>query len=137
MSIESQMRFLGQKFFEADGLTQAIFQARFFNSDGNVMPLVGELVDDGFDSIDPLERADNMRLSELKVRCGDKITLMGGITREIGMMMPKESTQHIEQIVKEAGPYGLIVNCGAGVPPEMSLENFMHYSSTIEKFRRL
>lgn len=107
------------------------------HSDGNVMPLVEEFVDVGFDSIDPLEPADNMTLSELKARYGGKITLMGGITREIGTMLPHEIDKHIEQVVKDAGPYGLILNCGAGVPSEMSLENFMHYSNTIEKFRRL
>jgi len=107
------------------------------HSDGNVMSLVGEFVDDGFDSIDPLEPADSMRLSEIKARYGDKITLMGGITREIGTMKLQEVDRHIEQIVKDAGPYGFILNCGAGVPPEMSLENFMHYSSVIQKFRRL
>jgi len=106
------------------------------HSDGNVMSLVEEFVDNGFDSIDPLEPEDNMKLSELKTRYGDKVTLMGGITRKIGTMLPQEIYQHIGQIVKEAGPYGLILNCGAGVPSEMSLENFMHYSGAIEKFRR-
>ncbi len=106
------------------------------HSDGNVMSLVEEFVDNGFDSIDPLEPEDNMKLLELKTRYGDKVTLMGGITRKIGTMPPQEIYQHIGQIVKEAGPYGLILNCGAGVPSEMSLENFMHYSCAIEKFRR-
>jgi len=107
------------------------------HSDGNVMSLVGEFVDDGFDSIDPLGPADNMKLSELKAQYGDKITLMGGITREIGTMTSREIDRHIEQVVEDAGPHGLILNCGAGIPPEMSLENFLHYSSIIEKFRRL
>jgi len=42
-SIESRMRFFGQKFFEADGLTQAIFQTGFFNSDIINLPIVGFL----------------------------------------------------------------------------------------------
>ena len=107
------------------------------HSDGNVMPLFGEFVDVGFDSVDPLEPADSMRLSELKTLYGEKVTLMGGITREIGRMTPEEIEQHIQQIVGDAGPYGLIFNCGGGIPPEMSLEGFMHYSAAVEKFRKL
>jgi len=107
------------------------------HSDGNVMSLVGEFVDSGFDSVDPLEPADNMRLGELKTRYGDRITLMGGITREIGTMTAQQIDQHVQQVVRDGGPYGLILNCGGGIPPEMSLENFMHYSAAVEKYRRL
>jgi len=107
------------------------------HSDGNVMSLVGEFVDSGFDSLDPLEPADNMRLAELKTRYGDRITMMGGITREIGTMTPQQIEQHIQQVVRDAGPYGLVLNCGGGIPPEMSLKNFMHYSAALEKYRRL
>jgi len=107
------------------------------HSDGNVMSLIGEFVDSGFDSVDPLEPADNMRLAELKTRYGDRITLMGGITREIGTMTAHQIDQHVQQVVRDGGPYGLILNCGGGIPPEMSLENFMHYSAAVEKYRRL
>jgi uroporphyrinogen-III decarboxylase len=106
------------------------------HSDGNVMSLVGEFVDVGFDSVDPLDPADNMGLSELKARYGERTTLMGGITRGIGTMTPQEIYQHIQQIVRDAGPYSLILNCGGGIPPEMPLENLMHYFITIEKLRR-
>jgi len=107
------------------------------HSDGNTMPLFGDFVDVGFDSVDPLEPADNMVLRVLKTQYGEKVTLMGGITREIGRMAPHEVERHIQQIVRDAGPYGLIFNCGGGIPPEMSLEGFMHYSASIRKFRSL
>lgn len=106
------------------------------HSDGNVMSLIGEFVDVGFDSVDPLEPADNMKLSELKTKYGDRITLMGGITRDIGRMTPREIDQHIQQVIRDAGPYGLILNCGGGLPPEMSLGSLVHYIETIEKLRR-
>jgi uroporphyrinogen-III decarboxylase len=108
----------------------------FLHSHGNVMPLVGEFVDDGFDSFDPFDPSDNMHLPELKSLYGDRITLTGGITKQIGTMTPEEINQHIEQIVKTAGPNGLILECGGGIPPEMTLEHFMHYSAAIERFRR-
>jgi uroporphyrinogen-III decarboxylase len=109
----------------------------FFHSHGNVMSLVREFVDDGFDSLDPFDPTDNMQLSELKSLCGDSITLTGGITKQIGTMSKQEIDQHIKQIVATAGPYGVILNCGGGIPPEMTLDSFMHYSDTIERYRKV
>jgi len=108
----------------------------FLHSHGNVMPLVGEFVDDGFDSLDPLDPADNMRLHEVKSIFGERITLTGGITKLIGTYTHEQISQHIEDIVKTAGPNGLILNCAGGIPPEMKLESFVHYSESLEKHRR-
>jgi uroporphyrinogen decarboxylase len=108
----------------------------FLHSHGNVMSLVDEFVDDGFDSLDPFDPDDNMPLRELKHLYGDRITLTGGITKRIGNMTPKEIDEHIEALVKTAGPNGFILECGGGIPPEMKLGNFMRYSEAIEKFRR-
>ena len=109
----------------------------FLHSHGNVMSLAGEFVDDGFDSLDPLDPADNMHLSELKSMYGDRITLTGGITKQIGTMSHEQISNHIEEIVRIAGPKGLILNCAGGIPPEMTLESFVHYSASVERFRRL
>jgi uroporphyrinogen-III decarboxylase len=109
----------------------------FLHSHGNVMSLVGEFVDVGFDSFDPFDPADNMPLSELKRLYGSRITLTGGITRQIGNMTPEQIGQHLQQIVSTAGPNGLILECGGGIPPEMTIGNYMEYSSAIEKCRRL
>jgi uroporphyrinogen-III decarboxylase len=108
----------------------------FLHSHGNVMSLVVEFVDDGFDSLDPLDPTDSMSIAEVKSQWGDKITLTGGITKQIGTMPPEEIDKHIEQAVKKAGPDGFILNCGGGIPPEMTLEGFTRYSVAIEKFRR-
>jgi len=106
------------------------------HSHGNVMSLVGEFVDAGFDSLDPLDPTDNMRLSEVKSSWGDKITLTGGITKQIGSLTAEAIDKHLEDVVKAAGPTGFILDCGGGIPPEMTLQSFMHYSAAIEKFRR-
>jgi uroporphyrinogen decarboxylase len=106
------------------------------HSDGNVMTLVGEFVDNGFDSLDPLEPADNMNLAELKAKYGDRITLMGGITRNIGTMTTEQIENHIRQVIRDGGPHGLILNCGGGIPPEMRLESLMGYCTAVQKYRR-
>ena len=40
-SIESQLKFLGEKFFEADPFTKSMFQAKFMHSDIINLPIVG------------------------------------------------------------------------------------------------
>ena len=107
------------------------------HSDGNVMSLVGEFVDNKFDSLDPLEPADNMNLAELKAKYGDRITLMGGITRGIGTMTTEQIENHVQQVIRDGGPCGLILNCGGGIPPEMRLESLMSYRAAVEKHRKV
>lgn len=110
----------------------------FLHSHGNVMPLFKDLVDAGFDSIDPLDPADNMDLARLKTGFGEKVTLMGGITRDIGVMSAEQLQKHIEDRARIGQPGGgYILMCAGGVPPEMSLGNFNLYLRSIEKYRRL
>ena len=106
------------------------------HSDGNVMSLVEEFVDNGFDSLDPIEPEDNMNLAELKTKYGDRIMLMGGITRNIGTMTPEQIENHIKQVIRDGGPRGLVLNCGGGIPPEMHLESLMGYSASVQRHRR-
>jgi uroporphyrinogen-III decarboxylase len=109
----------------------------FLHSHGNVMSLVGEFVDAGFDSLDPLDSADNMRLSEVKSKYGNQIMLTGGITKQIGTMAPGEMSAHLGQVVRDAGPEGLILNCAGGIPPEMPLANYMHFATALEQVREI
>jgi uroporphyrinogen decarboxylase len=93
--------------------------------------------DNKFDSLDPLEPADNMNLAELKAKYGDRITLMGGITRDIGTMTTEQIENHVQQVIRAGGPCGLILNCGGGIPPEMRLERLMSYCAAVQKYRRV
>lgn len=107
------------------------------HSHGNIMPLLKDIVEIRPDSIDPLDPADGMKLAEVKEKYGDKICIMGGITRDIGRMSKNEIKEHIFNVFKCAGPNGFIAMCSGGVPPEMSLENFNYYRYIVEKARKL
>ncbi len=108
-----------------------------FHSHGNVMPLFKDFIDVGFDSIDPIDPADNMDLLKLKETYNDKITLMGGVTKNIGLMSIKEIEKHVLEIAKIGGKKSFILMSAGGVPPEMSLEKFNHYRYIIEKARKI
>jgi len=107
------------------------------HSHGNITLLFEDIAETGPDSIDPLDPADGMRLAEVKEKYGDRICIMGGITKSIGSMSKEEIREHVLSVFSCAGPRGFIAMSSGGVPPEMSLENFNYYSYVVEKARRL
>ena len=107
------------------------------HSHGNIMLLFEDIVETGPDSIDPLDPADGMKLAEIKEKYGDRICLMGGITKNIGTMSKAELREHVLNVFSNAGPRGYIAMSSGGVPAEMSLENFNYYNHLVEKTRRL
>ncbi len=107
-----------------------------FHSHGNIMPLFQDLVEVGFDSIDPLDSYDGMDFPALKKEFGEVITLKGGISCTIGQMNKEELKEHIGEAVKIGGDRRFILSGAGGVPPEMTLENFNHYRELIYKARR-
>jgi uroporphyrinogen decarboxylase len=107
------------------------------HSHGNIMLLLDDITETGADSIDPLDPADGIRLAEVKEKYGDRVCLMGGITKSIGMMSKDEIREHVQDVFRCAGPRGFIAMSSGGVPPEMSLENFNYYIYMVEKARRL
>ena len=49
------------------------------HSDGQIMSLMDDLVDMGLDGVHPIERKAGMSLQEMKVKYGDKLTLIGNV----------------------------------------------------------
>ncbi|MGC8777920.1 MAG: uroporphyrinogen decarboxylase family protein [Candidatus Caldatribacteriaceae bacterium] len=107
-----------------------------FHSHGNIMPLFSDMVEAGFDSIDPLDPYDHMDLKQLKEAFGDRVTLKGGISCTIGQMTPEELERHIQEVVHVGGERRFILSGAGGVPPEMSLANFNFYRQCIARARR-
>lgn len=107
------------------------------HSHGNIMPLLDDIVDVGFDSIDPLDPADGIDLQRVKERYGDKVCLMGGITRDIGRMPKEELAKHVREVFTTLGPIGFIACEAGGIPPEMTLESFNEYMKILQEVRKV
>ena len=107
------------------------------HSHGNIMPLLGEIVDTDPDSIDPLDIADNISVTEVKERYGNQICLMGGITKDIGRMTENETSKHIQDMVKICGSHGYIIGTAGGVPSEMTLSQLNVFKDAIDKARKM
>lgn len=98
----------------------------FFHSDGNIYPLIGDLIDVGVDALNPMQvSAVGMSPSNLKQRFGGRIVFWGGIdTQEL---LPKGRPEDVRQAVRDTlrtmgldGGYilGAVHNVQDDVPPE-------------------
>jgi len=67
--------------------------------DGNVMPIMEEIVGAGIDAFHPIERKANMSLSEMKRRYGDQITLIGNV--EASHLVPYGAYEEIDKQIRE------------------------------------
>ena len=74
-----------------------------------------------------------MDIGAIKEAFGDRITLMGGISRFIGDMPKEELRDHLEEVYRTGCPGGGFIPMEeGGVPKNMSRENFKFYL----KYRR-
>lgn len=74
--------------------------------DGCVREIMDDLVEVGFDEINPVDSSDNMMIEELKPAYGKRITLAGGFDRHLGRMAEKEFLEHIENVIGIGKPGG-------------------------------
>jgi uroporphyrinogen decarboxylase len=97
----------------------------FFHSCGNIVKLIGELVDAGVDIINPVQVSAIGDTAALKAKFGDKVSFWGGIDTQ--HVLPRGSTDDVRAEVRrrihDLGPGGGFVlaavhNIQADVPPQ-------------------
>jgi hypothetical protein len=108
----------------------------FFHSDGALTELVGDLVDIGFDVINPIQ-PECMDPVEVKRRWGQRITLNGGISvqRTLPRGTPAEVRAEVEHLIRKCGYNGgLVAKPSNTVQPDCSTENILACYQTIKSF---
>ena len=109
----------------------------FVHSHGNVNLILEDLVNTGFDCIDPWDPDEGMDIGEGKKKYGDRIALRGGITKRIGQLSREEIKDHVEDRIRLASPGGgFILGMAGGVPFDMDVENVRYYVELAKKLRR-
>ncbi len=109
----------------------------FHHCHGNINLIFKEIVDAGFDSIDPLDPHDGINLAEVKEKYGERITLRGGISKYIGTWNKKQIVEHVADRLRTGAPGGgYVLMSGGGLPHNMPKENGIHYKELINKYRR-
>ena len=99
----------------------------FFHSDGNLMEVMEDLVEIGFDIIDPIQ-PECMDPMEVKERFGDRMTLHGTISSQHTMPYGTEEDVRCEvrdRIQKLGGNGGLVIGPNNVVQFDVPLENLL------------
>ncbi len=99
----------------------------YIHSDGNVMDLMDDLVEIGFDVINPIQ-PECMDPVEVKRRWGDLITLHGGISLQqtLPYGTPDQVRAEVEDLIRQCGYNGgLVVFPSNVIQPDTSVENII------------
>jgi uroporphyrinogen decarboxylase len=108
------------------------------HSCGNVNEAVGDLIEAGWDCLQPLEVKAQMDVIQLKQEYGDRLALMGGIdVRVMADGTEEELEEEIRsklEIAKENGGY--IYHSDHSVPDNVSFQRYQHVIELIHKYGR-
>ena len=69
------------------------------HTDGNLWPILDDLVGTGLDGLDPLEPLAHMDIGEVKRAVGDRITLVGNV--DCAELLPRGTEEEVVEAVKE------------------------------------
>jgi len=108
-----------------------------FHSDGNILELLPDIIEAGFDCINPVEVGAQMDLVYLKQKYGDKIAFWGGIDTKIYSLndpiMLEDEIKTKFEIAKKGGGY--IYGCDQNsIPPTVSLSQYKKVIELVRKY---
>ncbi len=108
------------------------------HSDGDVRPLLGNLLDAGFAGLQPLEAKAGMDVVELKAAYGDRLVFMGGIdTRAMAHPDPAVIEREIARklpAAKRGGGY--IYHSDHSVPDNVSFAQYCRVMELVHRYGR-
>ncbi len=107
------------------------------HTDGNLWPIMDDIVGTGLDGVDPLEPIAHMDIGEVKAKYGDRITLVGNI--DCGELLPRASEEEVAEAVKEtiakAAPGGgYILASSNSIHPAVKPENYRAMTQAARTF---
>jgi uroporphyrinogen decarboxylase len=107
----------------------------FFHSDGNIWPILDDLIAIGFDAIHPIDPTA-MNIREVKEKVGRKLGIMGNIhTDLLARGTPAEVRDLTKKTIREVAPGGgFALGSGNSVPEWARFENYQAMRETALKF---
>jgi len=111
----------------------------FFHTDGDVFPLIDDLVEIGVDILNPIQTSAGKMadLAELKARWGDRLTFCGGIDthRILPSGTPDEVRAEVRRVIEILGPGGgYLVSSVHTVMNDVPAENLLAMVDAVEEF---
>jgi uroporphyrinogen decarboxylase len=105
------------------------------HSDGNILPLLDDLIALGIKGIHPVEKAA-MDINHVKERYGNKLCLLGNIdVNTLSSGTPEEVGEEVRKRIKEDAPGGgYIVSSGNSIAAYCKPENVLAMAAAIQKY---
>ncbi len=107
----------------------------FMHSDGNLLPLLEDLIGLGLDALHPIDPTC-LDIVQVKRIVGDRICLIGNVSTELLQTgEPVEVEAVVKNLIREIAPGGgYCVSSGNSVPEWAKFENFMAMRETVLKY---
>jgi uroporphyrinogen decarboxylase len=111
----------------------------FFHTDGDVFPLIDDLVEMGIDILNPIQTSAGKMadLEELEARWGDRLTFCGGIDtqRILPTGTPEEVREEVRRVIGILGPGGgYMVSSVHTVMNDVPAENVLAMVDAVQEY---
>lgn len=108
-----------------------------FHSDGNIMPVLEDLLTLGMDGLHPLEPGP-MNLAEVKQKFGDQLCLIGNVSVDaLSSAGPEEIEQIVRECIAAAGPGGgYMISSSNSIPSYARPENVRALAEAVQTYGR-
>ncbi len=105
-----------------------------FHSDGNIMPVLGDLVAVGIDGLNPLEVIAGVNIGEIRRRYPD-LLLFGGIdtSQLLAFGTPKDVKKATLKAIEQGSP-GYFVGSSTEIHDKVPLDNFKTIVNTVKEY---
>ena len=106
------------------------------HSDGDIRPIMQDLLDCGFNAIHPIE-PKAMDIKELKRDYGDKLCLIGNIDLAYTLTRgtPAEVEEEVKQRIRDIAPGGgYCVSSSNSIPGYVPVENYRAMIDAVRKY---
>jgi len=107
------------------------------HSDGNLMPIVEDLLSLGIAGLHPIEKGA-MDIRAMKRDYGDQVCLLGNVDLNIlGIGTPEEVDREVRELIRDVGPGGgYIASSGNSLASYLRPENVLALSQAVQKYGR-
>jgi uroporphyrinogen decarboxylase len=107
----------------------------FFHSDGNIEPIIPDLIEIGLDILNPVQ-PECMDHIEIKREYGDRLAFWGTIGTQT--TMPFGDTEEVRRVVKDRidtmGPEGILLAPTHVLEPDVPWENIVAFVEAVEEY---
>lgn len=102
------------------------------HSHGNITPIIPDLVEAGFDMLNPLDPTDGIDLAAVKLEFGRRLTLVGGLPKHFFTLAPEAMETILCETLALCSPGGgFVLMEASGVPDTVSRDVWRNYRAFI------